>query len=213
VRTHPHTTAAPTHVTTTAVPTTAVPTTVPPLVSTTIHHSPVRTHVPTTAAPTQVMPTTATTPSIRINIIINNIKYSRGISDKQLSKLLDNVKYYNSENRRSEYDTRNLYRTVINARIALMRHYETLLRHIEQARNTNDNNDSDPDPDTIPRRHSLEKTDKSAIVQSMIKLNSRIKHIEDSVHFIKGNHKYLLLRILRNLKKQYKKDTMDIFNI
>ena len=47
----------------------------------------------------------------------------------------------------------------------------------------------------------------------MIKLNSHIKHIEDSVHFIKGNHKYLLLRILRNLKKQYKKDTMEIFNI
>ena len=167
------------------------------------------------------MSTTATIPSIRINIIINNIKYSRGISDKQLSKLLDNVKYYNSENHRSEYDTRNLYRTVINARLALMRHYETLLRHIEQAHNTNDKPDSDPDsdpdynsdPDTIPRRHSLEKNDKSAIIQSMIKLNSHIKHIEDSVHFIKGNHKYLLLRILRNLKKQYKKDTMEIFNI
>jgi hypothetical protein len=47
----------------------------------------------------------------------------------------------------------------------------------------------------------------------MIKLNSRIKQIEDSIQFIKGNHKYLLLRLLRLLKQQYKKDTMQIFNI
>jgi hypothetical protein len=157
-------------------------------------------------------------PPINIKIVINNIKYSQGISDKQLAHLLENIKFYNHPQYQSKYrndhlDNNNLYRTVLNARLDLIRHYEVLLRHFERLERL-EHESSDEDTDyKIPRHSSDDSTSKSNIIQSMIKLNSRIKHIEDSIHFIKGNHKYLLLHILKNLKQQYKEDTMKIFNI
>jgi hypothetical protein len=87
------------------------------------------------------------------------------------------------------------------------------LEHLEYLEHYSHNVDTHDYNDKI-RRHSRDAyTSKNNIVQSMIKLNSRIKQIEDSIQFIKGNHKYLLLRILKLLKQQYKKDTMKIFNI
>jgi hypothetical protein len=212
---HPPTTAAHTHVSTTAthphVSTTIAPPHVPPHVPTTIHH---------TISP------------INIKIVINNIKYSKGISDQQVAHLLENVKFYrdrdNSNQQNKEYNTHhnldqydhaNLYRTVISARLDIIRHYENLIHHFEHLERLEhksydeQTNNYDNYDDHTQSESSESKTSKSNIIQSMIKLNSHIKTIENSIHFIKGNHKYLLLRLLKNLKQQYEKDTMKIFNI
>jgi hypothetical protein len=170
-------------------------------------------------------------PSINIKIVINNIKYSQGVSDKQVAHLLESVKFYNHNQYRNEYNYDNdndnndhtghssrLYRTVLTTRLDIIRHYQMLVRrlehleHFEHHSRDEDTNTNDYD-DKLPRHSVDDSTSKNNIVQSMIKLNSRIKQIEDSIQFIKGNHKYLLLRLLRLLKQQYKKDTMKIFNI
>ena len=203
-----------------------VSTTIHPPVTTIVAHTPVSTtiHPPVTTTVTPlvahppVSPTIHPSPPINIKIVINNIKYSQGVSDKQLAHLLENIKFYNHPQYQSKYrndhlDNNNLYRTVINARLDLIRHYEVLLRHLERLERLEDESHDEDTDYKIPRHSSDDSTSKSNIIQSMIKLNSRIKHIEDSIHFIKGNHKYLLLHILENLKQQYKKDTMKIFNI
>jgi hypothetical protein len=189
-------------------------------ISTTTVHSPVLTSsvpivtsvpVSTTIARPPVSTTIPTHPSIDIKIVINNIKYSQGISDKQVAHLLENVKFY-----KEQRDNNNLYRTVLTARLDLIRHYEILVRHLERIERRlreEDAKETDDYDDKLPRHSNNDSTSKYNIIQSMIKLNSRIKDIENSIHFIKGNHKYLLLHILKNLKKQYKKDTMKIFNI
>ena len=238
--THPHvpTTVAPPHVSTTIHhPSTTV---APPHVSTTIHHPPTTTthpHVPTTAAPPHVSTTIHNTISpINIKIVINNIKYSKGISDQQIAHLLENVKFYRDNNnqqnteyythhRHDEYDHNSLYRTVLTARLSIIRHYENLIRHFEHLErlehksydehtdNADNADNADNYDDHTDSNSSENNTSKSNIIQSMIKLNSHIKSIENSIHFIKGNHKYLLLHILKTLKQQYEKDTMKIFNI
>ena len=91
-------------------------------------------------------------------------------------------------------------------------HFEHLEHH-SRDEDTNTNTNTNDYDDKLPRHSVDDSTSTNNIVQSMIKLNSRIKQIEDSIQFIKGNHKYLLLRLLRLLKQQYKKDTMKIFNI
>ena len=252
--THVPTTAAPTHVTTTAAPTHVSTTATHPHVPTTATHPHVPTtaaptHLPTTAAPTRVSTTAApphvptrihnTISPINIKIVINNIKYSKGISDKQIVHLLENVKFYRDNNNQQntnyythnhhdEYDHNSLYRTVLTARLRIMRHYENLIRHFERlerlerksydehtdnADNADNTDNADNYHDHTDSESSESNTSKSNIIQSMIKLNSHIKSIENSIHFIKGNHKYLLLRILKTLKQQYEKDTMKIFNI
>ena len=182
-------------------------------------------HVPTTAAPPHVPTTIHNTISpINIKIVINNIKYSKGISDQQIAHLLENVKFYrdNNNQQNTEYDHNSLYRTVLTARLRIIRHYENLIRHFERLEHLErksydehaDNTDNaDNYNDHTDSESSESNTSKSNIIQSMIKLNSHIKSIENSIHFIKGNHKYLLLRLLKNLKQQYEKDTMKIFNI
>jgi hypothetical protein len=181
--------------------------------------------VPTTAAPPHVPTTIHNTISpINIKIVINNIKYSKGISDQQIAHLLENVKFYrdNNNQQNTEYDHNSLYRTVLTARLRIIRHYENLIRHFERLEHLErksydehaDNTDNaDNYNDHTDSESSESNTSKSNIIQSMIKLNSHIKSIENSIHFIKGNHKYLLLRLLKNLKQQYEKDTMKIFNI
>ena len=212
VRTHPPVTTTITH-----PPVTTAVTSVP-VIKTTVAHPLVTTTITPLVVPPSVPPPIHPSPPINIKIVINNIKYSQGVSDKQLAHLLENIKFYNHPQYQSKYrndhlDNNNLYRTVLNARLDLIRHYEVLLRHFERIeRLKHESRDEDTDY-KIPRHSSDDSTSKSNIIQSMIKLNSRIKHIEDSIHFIKGNHKYLLLHILENLKQQYKKDTMKIFNI
>jgi deleted-in-malignant-brain-tumors protein 1 len=175
-----------------------------------------RTHLPTSTSTvvrphTPVSTTIHAHPSINIKIVINNIKYSKGISDKQVAHLLENVKFYNqNQYYNQQRENNNLYRTVLTTRIDLIRHYEILIRHLERLERYSHEEDTD---NKLPRHSSNDSTSKYNIIQSMIKLNSRIKQIENSIHFIKGNHKYLLQHILNNLKQQYKKDTMKIFNI
>ena len=212
MRTHPPVTTTITH-----PPVTTAVTSVP-VIKTTVAHPLVTTTITPLVVPPSVPPPIHPSPPINIKIVINNIKYSQGVSDKQLAHLLENIKFYNHPQYQSKYrndhlDNNNLYRTVLNARLDLIRHYEVLLRHFERIeRLKHESRDEDTDY-KIPRHSSDDSTSKSNIIQSMIKLNSRIKHIEDSIHFIKGNHKYLLLHILKTLKQQYKKDTMKIFNI
>jgi hypothetical protein len=226
---HPSTTVAPPHVSTTIrrPSTTATHT----HVSTTIHHpstTATHPHVPTTAAPPHVSTTIHNTISpINIKIVINNIKYSKGISDQQIAHLLENVKFYrdNNNQQNTEYDHNSLYRTVLTARLSIIRHYENLIRHFEHLEriehksydehtdNADNADNADNYDDHTDSNSSENNTSKSNIIQSMIKLNSHIKSIENSIHLIKGNHKYLLLHILKTLKQQYEKDTMKIFNI
>ena len=195
---------------------------------------------PAPATTSTVHPPVSTTihehPSINIKIVINNIKYSQGVSDKQVAHLLESVKFYNHNQYRNEYNYDNdnndhtghssrLYRTVLTTRLDIIRHYQMLVRRLEHLEHlehfehhsrdedTNTNTNTNDYDDKLPRHSVDDSTSKNNIVQSMIKLNSRIKQIEDSIQFIKGNHKYLLLRLLRLLKQQYKKDTMKIFNI
>ena len=230
VRTHPQ-------ITSTVAPPPATTSMVhpPAPVSTTIH------------SPAPVSTTIHEHPSINIKIVINNIKYSQGISDKQVAHLLESVKFYNQNQYRNEHNDNDnddnvnnvhndhtghssrLYRTVLTTRLDIIRHYQMLVRHLEHLERIEhleylehlehhsrdeDTNTNTNDYDDKLHRHSVDdSTSKNNIVQSMIKLNSRIKQIEDSIQFIKGNHKYLLLRLLRLLKQQYKKDTMKIFNI
>ena len=205
-----------------------------PHVTSTIAHPPMSTsvvHPPATSSVVH-LPVSTTIhkhPSINIKIVINNIKYSQGISDKQVAHLLESVKFYNQNQYRNEHNDHSsrLYRTVLTTRLDIIRHYQMLVRHLEHLERIEhfehfehlehhsrdeDTNTNDYD-DKLPRHSVDDSTSKNNIIQSMIKLNSRIKQIEDSIHFIKGNHKYLLLRLLRLLKQQYKKDTMKIFNI
>jgi hypothetical protein len=185
-----------------------------PPVTTTVAHSPVTTTVAHSPVSTKIHPSR----DINIKIIINNIKYSQGVSDKQLAHLIKNVKFYNNPQYQYKYrnnhlGNNNLYITVLNARLDLIRHYQILLHRLEHLEHDYNNSHDEETDYKIPRHSSDDSTSKSNIIQSMITLNSHIKHIEDSIHFIKGNHKYLLLHILKNLKQQYKEDTMKIFNI
>jgi hypothetical protein len=50
-------------------------------------------------------------------------------------------------------------------------------------------------------------------IHSMHNLNASIKKIEESIQFIKGNHKYILLRILNKLKIQYQQDTQKLLTL
>ena len=199
---------------TTTVAHSPVSTTIHPPVTTTVAHSPVTTTVAHSPVSTKIHPSR----DINIKIIINNIKYSQGVSDKQLAHLIENVKFYNNPQYQYKYrnnhlGNNNLYITVLNARLDLIRHYQILLHHLEHLERDYNNSQDEETDYKIPRHSSDDSTSKSNIIQSMITLNSHIKHIEDSIHFIKGNHKYLLLHILKNLKQQYKEDTMKIFNI
>ena len=232
VRTHPQITSTVAHP---PVSTTIhLPERTHPHVTSTIAHPPMSTsvvHPPATSSVVH-LPVSTTIhkhPSINIKIVINNIKYSQGISDKQVAHLLESVKFYNQNQYRNEHNDHSsrLYRTVLTTRLDIIRHYQMLVRHLEHLERIEhfehfehlehhsrdeDTNTNDYD-DKLPRHSVDDSTSKNNIIQSMIKLNSRIKQIEDSIHFIKGNHKYLLLRLLRLLKQQYKKDTMKIFNI
>ena len=224
-------TSAPTTVSQT-IHATPVQTSAPPPVSKTIHTTPVQTSAPPpvqTSAPTTVSQTIHTTPvqtsapppvsqtsvphpvptiviSPHIQIIIQNIKYSQRRSNAHLDNLFRRIKLYNDEYK--------LYKQLTLARLHLRRHYNALFYDIKRVLEKHDTDDTDDTDDTHDKSYN-KKTVKNIphFIRSMHTLNASIKKIEQSIQFIKGNHKYILLRILNKLKIQYQEDTQKMFEI
>ena len=195
------TSAPPLHVSQT-IHTTPVQTSAPSSVSQTIHTTPVQTSAP---------PSVPSVPSIvispHIQIVIQNIKYSQRRSNAHLENLLRKIKLYNDEY--------ILYRELTLARLHLRRHYKALLydiKHVLEKHDTDDTDDAGDADDTHDKSYN-KKTVKNIphFIHSMHTLNASIKKIEQSIHFIKGNHKYILIKILNKLKMRYQEDTQKLF--
>ena len=148
--------------------------------------------------PPPSVPTIVISPHIQI--VIQNIKYSQRRSNAHLDNLFRRIKLYNDEYK--------LYKQLTIARLHLRRHYNALyydIKHVLEKHDTHDTHDKSYNKKTvknIPR-----------FIRSMHTLNASIKKIEQSIQFIKGNHKYILLRILNKLKIQYQEDTQKLFEI
>ena len=197
---------APTRVSTTIHPT-VVQTSAPHSVQTSAPH-PVQTSAPhpvQTSAPTHVSmtihPTMVPAPptnyniviSPHIKIIIQNVKYSRKRSYEHIDNLFRKLKNYN--------DDYTIYKQLLLTRYHIRKHYTTILHDIRKllySTNTHHNHD-----------HT---TQTPQFIHSMQKLDNSIKHIERSIQFIKGNHKYILLNILHKLKLQYRTDTQRLLH-
>jgi hypothetical protein len=177
-----------------------VQTSAPTTVSKTIHTTPVQTSAPhrvQTSAPHRV-PTIVISPHIQI--IIQNIKYSQRRSNAHLDNLLRRIKLYNDEYK--------LYKQLTLARLHLRRHYNALfydIKRVLEKHDTDDTHDKSYNKKTVKNIPHF--------IRSMHTLNASIKKIEQSIQFIKGNHKYILLRILNKLKIQYQEDTQKMFEI
>jgi hypothetical protein len=170
---------------------TRVQTSAPARVSTTIHTpAPMSTTLPPNTVPNTV-PNIVISPHIQI--IIQNIKYYRKSSYHHVDNLFQKLKTYNEDY--------SIYRQLLLTRYRVEKHYDAILHSIQQllrSENKHDNNEYIKNPPHF--------------IQSMQKLNQAIEHIEHSIKFIKGNHKYILLTILNNLKLQYKTDTQHILD-
>ena len=176
-----------------------VQTSAPRTVSPTIHTSPVQTSAPhpvQTSAPHPV-PTIVISPHIQI--IIQNIKFSQRRSNTHVDNLFRKLSLY-----RDEY---KLYKLLTIARLHLKQHYNALfydIKHILEKQNIYD---------ATPTIHKNPVRNIPRYLQSMHTLNISIKKIEDSIQFIKGNHKYILLGILDKLKIQYQHDTQKLLTL
>ena len=188
-----------------------VQTSAPSRVSTTIHPStppPVQTSAPSRVS-TTIHPSTAPVPTIvispHIQIIIQNIKYSQRRSYAHLDNLFRKLKLYNEEY--------SLYKQLMIARLHLRQHYNALFYDIKHLLEKQNNSDSIPSSTPSIDKNDNKKSVKNIprYIHSMHTLNECIKKIEQSIQFIKGNHKYILLRILNKLKIQYQQDTEKLF--
>ena len=169
-------------------------------------------HIVQTSAPTVLQMIHAPSPlplpkviiSPHIQIVIQNIKYSQRRSNAHLENLLRRIKLYNDEY--------ILYRELTLARLHLRRHYKALLYDIKHVLEKHDTDDTDDTDDTHDKSYN-KKTVKNIphFIRSMHTLNASIKKIEQSIHFIKGNHKYILMKILNKLKMRYQEDTQKLF--
>jgi hypothetical protein len=218
---HPVQTSAPHSVQTSAPH--SVQTSAPPTVSPTIHTSHVQTSAPhpvqtsaphsvqtsaphpvQTSAPHSVqtsaphpVPTIVISPHIQI--IIQNVKFSQRLSNTHVDNLFRKLSLY-----RDEY---KLYKLLTIARLHLKQHYNALfydIKHILEKQNIYD---------ATPTIHKNPVRNIPRYLQSMHTLNISIKKIEDSIQFIKGNHKYILLGILDKLKIQYQQDTQKLLTL
>jgi hypothetical protein len=164
-------------------------------------HAP--THVSTTIHPT-VVPTTVPAPptnyniviSPHIKIIIQNVKYSRKRSYEHIDNLFRKLKNYN--------DDYTIYKQLLLTRYHIRKHYTTILHDIRKLLHSisiHHNHD-----------HTTQTKQTPHFILSMQKLDKSIKRIEQSIQFIKGNHKYILLNILHKLKLQYRTDTQRLLH-
>ena len=179
-----------------------VQTSPPPPVSKTIHATPVQTLAP--PPPPPPVPTIVISPHIQI--VIQNIKYSQRRSNAHLDNLFRRIKLYNDEYK--------LYKQLTIARLHLRRHYNALyydIKHVLEKHDTYGTHDSIPTDDKSYNKKTVKNI--PHFIRSMHTLNASIKKIEQSIQFIKGNHKYILLRILNKLKIQYQEDTQKLFEI
>jgi hypothetical protein len=202
-------TSAPSHVSTTIhTPTrmqTSAPshvqTSAPSHVSTTIHTpAPVQTSAP---APVQTSARPNTVPNIvispHIQIIIQNIKYSQMRSNTHIHNLFRKLKLYNDEY--------TLYKQLTIVRLHLRQHYNALFYDIKHVLEKQNIYDSAPNL----RKKTVKNT--PYYIHSMYRLNKTIEKIEESIKFITGNHKYILLKILNKLKTRYQHDTEQLFKL
>ena len=193
----PMQTSAP-HIVQTAAPR-PVQTSAPHIVSKTIHATPVQTSAPPPPAPPvlPMLPVPSIVISPNIQIVINNIKYSRKRSYNHINNLLHRIKMYNDDN--------NIYNQAMFTRNHIENHYNTMLHDIKILLHSYRSQYK-------YNSHYYPKYTKRFIV-SMNQLNKSIKNIEHSLQFIKGNHKYILLRILHRLKMEYQNDTLRLLYI
>ena len=234
----PSTTAAPTtHTsvlkTTHHVPsTTAAPTTHTSVLKTT-HHVPATTAA--AAPPTTITPLLKSEVKniYNIKIIINNVKVSKDIIDKHMFNIfryLHSVKSDKNDNDNVDDKLRReLYNIVKQTHTHIQSHYDRVVDYYKKLlRDQDQNQDGDDDTsDEYGRDEKGEKREKgekneifrksdsrlkksSKIIKSMMKLNHYIKVIEYKIHFIKGETRYDLLKILYSLKKQYQNDMIQM---
>jgi len=137
--------------------------------------------------------------SPHIQIIIQNIKFSQRRSNTHVDNLFRKLSLY-----RDEY---KLYKLLTIARLHLKQHYNALFYDIKHILEKQNIYDATP---TI-RKNPVKNIPR--YLQSMHTLNISIKKIEDSIQFIKGNHKYILLGILDKLKIQYQQDTQKLLTL
>ena len=197
VRTIPLQTSAP-HIVQTSAPH-IVQTSAPHIVQTSAPPPPAPPVLPTLPVPTIVI-------SPHIQIVINNIKYSQRRSNRHFDNLFRKIKLYNDEYR--------LYKQLTIARLHFRRHYNALfydIKHVLEKHNTYDTYDSTPTDDNVYNKKTVKNI--PYFIRSMHTLNASIKKIEESIQFIKGNHKYILLRILHRLKMEYQNDTLRLLYI
>ena len=160
---------------------------------------PVQTPAPPPPAPPvlPMLPVPSIVISPNIQIVINNIKYSRKRSYNHINNLLHRIKMYNDDN--------NIYNQAMYTRNHIENHYNTMLHDIKILLHSYRSQYK-------YNSHYYPKYTKRFIV-SMNQLNKSIKNIEHSLQFIKGNHKYILLRILHRLKMEYQNDTLRLLYI
>jgi hypothetical protein len=167
-----------------------------------------------------------------IKVIINNIKVSKDIIDKHMFNIfryLHSVKSDNDDNDDNDKLHRELYNIVKQTHTHIRHHYDYMVDYYTKLlRDAYDHQDGDDDgSDEYGRDEKGEKGEKgekneifrnsnsrlkksSKIIESIMKLNHYIKVIEYKIHFIKGETRYTLLRILYSLKKQYQDDMIQM---
>ena len=197
---------------------TSVPTSVPH-VSTSVSHT--THHVP---APPNAEIRNIYNIKNNIKIIINNAENSKNVIDKHILNMLHRLDL-------SRHDDNELYKIVEQTHTHLHTHYNNIVDYYKKMmEGMNESMDYGDDDERSDRYEKGEKGDKgekgekgetkeeneirlkksSNLIESMIKLNRYIKMIEYKIHFIKGETKYSLLRILFSLRKKYQDDMIQM---
>ena len=170
------------------------PTSAPHIAPTSAPH--IAPHIAPTSAPHIARKNIIISP--HINIIIQNIKYSQKRSYRHIDNLIRKLKEFN--------DDYLVYRErLFLTRYRIQKHYNTILRDIRE-RLQKKYTDKDQIMNHSPKKRTVH------FIRSMQQLDKSIKNIEHSIQFIKGNHKYILLSILRKLKLQYHNYTLRLLH-
>ena len=121
------------------------------------------------------------------------------ISNTHIYNLFRKLKLYNDEY--------SLYKQLTIVRLDLRQHYNALFYDIRYSLEKQNIYDSSPN------LHKKTVKNIPHYIHSMYRLNKTIEKIEESIKFITGNHKYILLKILNKLKTRYQHDTEQLFTL